>query len=190
MYEIMCAHPKDLNELHNLLCMGVEHWFQKAHSIYGPKVDLALSRVEIRLDLRGQGAGTACSRVGGMYLRFNPKIAMANYVEFMKATVPHEVAHLVDMKMRGRSDHGPKWKAIMRAFGVTATRCHNYTKGVAKARQIKQFQYACKCSTFQLTSIRHNRSQRGTKYYCSKCRGPLFFTPDPSKDPSILWVAV
>lgn len=42
----------------------------------------------------------------------------------MEDVVRHEIAHAIDYERRGRSDHGPVWKAIARRIGADPTRLY------------------------------------------------------------------
>ncbi len=47
-------------------------------------------------------------------------------------TVSHEIAHMVDYALRGRSGHDAQWKAIHRSLGGTGERCYNAAAGGVK----------------------------------------------------------
>lgn len=46
-------------------------------------------------------------------------------------TIRHEIAHALDFDRNGKSDHGPRWKAIAREVGAKDERC--FTGKVAHA---------------------------------------------------------
>lgn len=134
----------------------------------------------VRYDLRGTSAGEA--RSDGR-LRFNPTY-LAHYTEhFIEHTVAHEVAHYADYLRRRRSDHGPKWQALMRALDVDPTTTHPYDLPLSAVSRLKTFTYRCGCRLSELTSIRHRRSQKAARagrppvYVCAHCRKPLIYTP-------------
>ncbi|CAD5277508.1 Protein SprT (fragment) [Alteromonas sp. 38] len=64
-----------------------------------------------------------------------------------------------------------EWQAIMiDVFQRPANATHSFdVKGVIG----KQFNYACLCSTHQLTIRRHNKILKGAQYKCRKCNGEL-----------------
>ena len=128
---------------------------------------------EISYDLRGQAAGQANYRQNK--IRFNLDLLEKYTHEFVEQTVPHEFAHLVAYQKFGRriKPHGLEWKSVMIAFGVKPTRTHSFK--VTPSRRLKRFLYRCEChgSSYELTSIRHNRIQRGNLYLCKKCQSPL-----------------
>jgi SprT protein len=171
------------DELLQLLQDETERWWEVASDLY----DLGAPRPYtadgdyntdplrdetppvVSLDLRGVCAGRASSEV----IWYNPTIALANLEKFITRTVPHEVAHVVDRRLNGSSSHGPRWKKIMKDFGVPAARCHSYSKGVVKTRELKRFAYRCECRTHSLTSILHNRMCRGQRRWCKTCKHDL-----------------
>ncbi len=40
-------------------------------------------------------------------------------------TMKHEIAHAIDCEIRGKSDHGPKWKSIAIQVGCNPKRCYD-----------------------------------------------------------------
>lgn len=134
----------------------------------------------IKYDLRGTSAGEACS---GGTLRFNPVYLRHYTAHFIEHTVAHEVAHYADFLRRGRSDHGPRWQALMRALDLDPTTTHPYELPLSAVSRLQTFTYRCACRLSELTSIRHKRSQitaRAGKpplYYCTQCRAPLVYAP-------------
>jgi len=149
-----------------------EALLQQARDHYGQR----FSKVEIRFDLRGGSAGQArLGTQGKPVIRFNNALLEQHSEAFIARTVPHEVAHVVAYQLcRGKlRPHGPEWAAVMQLFGAEPTRCHNYDLSAIPRRRMRRFTYHCGCRSHELTSIRHNRIQRGQRYYCKQCRQPL-----------------
>jgi len=149
----------------------------RSEALFGVRIEPVIS-----FDLKGQAAGQANYRENK--IRFNRQLLEKYAGEFVDQTVPHEFAHLVAYQKFGRRirPHGMEWKRVMEAFGVTPTRTHNFD--VSPTRRLKRFHYRCHCSgsDYQLSSIRHNRIQRGRIYLCRKCGSALFSaTPKPAK---------
>jgi SprT protein len=138
--------------------------------------EIAIPLQEIRYDLKGKAAGMAIfPRKGRPYIRYNP-LMLSNHPEaFLSQTLPHEVSHLVARFLYGSRirPHGAEWKAIMAFYDARAERCHNYRLTNGQGRQLRRFSYACKCRQHELTSIRHNRVLKGTRYLCRSCGEPL-----------------
>ena len=113
---------------------------------------------------------------------FNEALANENFNAFT-ITLIHEVAHLAAHIKHGRGNirpHGIEWQNMMRFFGIVdPKRCHSYDTANAKTRKYFHFEYTCDCKTTrELTSIRHNRILKGTKYHCRKCKGDLVYVRD------------
>lgn len=142
-------------------------------------------KVIIRFDLTGKAAGMALfPRRGTPVIRYNALLLAENRDDFLKRTVPHEVAHIVARQLFGNriKPHGGEWRQVMALFGAEASRCHDYDVSRASRRTLKRYPYRCACRTHQLSSIRHNRVKRGQVYHCVSCRKPLIQLAD--SDPS------
>lgn len=144
--------------------------------------------VEPTFELKGKVAGQFAYKGSSCGLRFNMIFATNHPDEYMARTVPHEVAHYVryvrngykhDVLSNGKRDiHGAKWRAVMRELGASdSTRCHSYDTSVIASRKYRKFSYSCDNDhAYELTTIRHNRVQRGqTTYFCRECRSELHF---------------
>jgi SprT protein len=132
--------------------------------------------VEIRFDLRGKSAGMASHGAAeGMRIRYNRVLLEENGEDFLRRTVPHEVAHLITRLVFGPRcrPHGEEWRRVMRFFGADTSRCHGYDTSRARARTLREYPYVCGCRDHSLTSIRHNRARRGQRYLCRACGGAL-----------------
>jgi SprT protein len=128
---------------------------------------------------------TVVGTCAGKFIGTNPRVdfnlGLANDYgdEFIARTVVHEVAHYVryyrngdefDRHVNGRRDsHGKKWRTVMEELGaVDCTTYHKYEVSKYKTRKYRMFEYMCPVcgSTYNLTTIRHNRATKGTKYIC------------------------
>ena len=133
-------------------------------------------RVVVKFDLSGKAAGMALfPHRASPIIRYNVLLLAENREDFLRRTVPHEVAHVVARHLFGRriKPHGPEWRQVMVLFGADPSRCHDYDISRASRRRLKRFDYRCNCRSHQLTSIRHNRVLQGQVYLCLKCRQPL-----------------
>ena len=158
------------NDLH-LIQQRVMKLYDQAESYLSKR----FKRPYIRLDLRGESAGQAWPKK--YQLRFNPVLLKENKDHFLTQTVAHEVAHLLAYELFGSriQAHGKEWQAIMvKVFHLPADRCHTYDTSQSSR---KQWLYRCRCSdkTIALSTIRHNRSNKGTVYLCTSCKSPLTF---------------
>ena len=154
---------------------------------FGSGAKAAVLEAEVNYDLRGRAAGEAGFRRKSngdrrYKLRFNPRLIYHNVEEFMRRTVPHELAHIIDYALRDKSAHDKRWKMIMMALGATPERCHSYA-GVKKARNVKRYVYHCYCREHRITSIRHNKILKGrANYKCNECHGVLVKGPMVKKE--------
>lgn len=134
--------------------------------------------VRIRFDLRGKSAGQFRSRNAGSFeIRYNAALLTRHGQDFLDRTVPHETAHLIALHLHGPRvrPHGREWQAIMHLFGAPSERCHSYDTAGLETRHLNHYPYRCACRTHQLTSIRHNRAQRGQSYRCRRCGETLLW---------------
>lgn len=133
-------------------------------------------KVTVKFDLTGKAAGMAIFPLrSAPIIRYNALLLTENRDDFLKRTVPHEVAHIVARRLFGKKirPHGPEWRQVMQLFGAEASRCHNYDVSRSSRRTLKRYPYRCDCRTHQLSSIRHNRVLQGQSYHCRSCRQPL-----------------
>ena len=88
----------------------VEACYQQAEAFFKQR----FARPEISFKLRGQKAGVA--HLTENKLRFNLQLYRANQEDFLRQTVPHEVAHMVAHQLFGPriQPHGEEWQLIMR----------------------------------------------------------------------------
>src|SRR5574337_453766 len=87
----------------------------KARELYG----LDLSKVQIRMDLRGRAAGVAMRR-GGIYtVRFNRDMMTREaFDHVLNNTVPHEFAHIVCfMNPSLGKNHDYGWARVCERLG-------------------------------------------------------------------------
>lgn len=138
---------------------------------------LELPSIEVRFDLIGRTVGMYCKKRGERSIRFNSHVFAKYWQESLADTIPHEVAHYVsDVMFDSRSikPHGREWQSIMHFFGVEPkTRCYFDLSDIPQ-RQLKRFNYSCRCRIHQLTAIRHNRIKAGKqRYFCRGCSAEL-----------------
>ena len=136
---------------------------------------------------------------GNCYIRFGDwtkkevvkaKITMSKallteigWEEFEK-TFRHEVAHLANAVLYGKSGHDFGFKVLCRDFGGTMNRkmagyqfsdCASDPENYVKT--IKKWEYTCPCGKKKLMAKRMSRKKRGNRgYRCGKCRKYTFDT--------------
>lgn len=164
--------PTSLADLRDRARAEVTHWIAAAQELFP---GLRLPEPRIRFDLKGLGAGQAQTqpwrwRRHPDVIRLNPELLQRHPQEMLEETIPHEVAHLVVSRRFGRraAPHGPEWREVMAAFGVPARPCH--TMPAEPTRRLRRYRYHCACPEgVEMSSIRHNRARRGTRYVCRRC---------------------
>jgi len=147
----------------------------------------------VRFDKKGVVAGTANG--SKWELNFNMTLCAENEETFIARTVPHEVAHLIDMQVydmnsprydrfgnrKKRQPHGENWKRVMAVLGADSSRCHKYDVTNARQTRRKTNKFAYKCEgcghVVTMGAVRHNKVQSGLATYNHKgCRNtPLKF---------------
>lgn len=160
----------DKTELQNKIIEQANTWYQLGcdHFQITPKP------LTIKFEKRGRVSGTALSSRNE--LDFNIILASENEEEFLKQTVPHEIAHLVaDQKFKKRCIHGREWKMVMNVFGLEARRCHNYNTSNAVIRKTEKFSYSCGCGNGYHTVGKkiHGKISNGSRYTCGRCKQVL-----------------
>lgn len=159
----------------------IKDGIEKAENKYNIVIDMPT----IKYDLRGKTAGKAYPT--RRILQFNSVLLVENLEKYLKSTVTHELAHLVDYQMnpenfesgglenmfagtsfRGfqvkrkkRDVHGATWKAIMRTMGSVPNRCHNYdvTNATVKKKNRMKYDWVCDdCgATMKIGTVRHKK---------------------------------
>ena len=150
----------------------VEACYQLAEAFFKQR----FARPEVSFKLRGQKAGVA--HLTENRLRFNPQLYAENREDFLRQTVPHEVAHMVAHQLFGLGiqAHGKEWQLIMRGvFELAPQRCHSYA---VELRQVSRFIYRCSCADgeFPFSAQRHALVAKGRRYFCKRCKATLSFT--------------
>jgi SprT protein len=150
----------------------VEACYQQAEAFFKQR----FARPEVSFKLRGQKAGVA--HLTENKLRFNLQLYQANHEDFLRQTVPHEVAHMIAHQLFGPriQPHGEEWQLIMRGvYELPPHRCHSYE---VERREVKRFIYRCSCpdGEFPFSAQRHALVAKGRRYYCRRCKVTLTFT--------------
>ncbi|ATH82968.1 MULTISPECIES: SprT family zinc-dependent metalloprotease [Pseudomonadaceae] len=150
----------------------VEACYQLAEAFFKQR----FARPEVSFKLRGQKAGVA--HLTENKLRFNLQLYRENREDFLRQTVPHEVAHMVAHQLFGPriQPHGEEWQLIMRGvYELAPQRCHNYE---VQRRKVSRFIYRCSCpeGEFPFSAQRHAKVAKGQRYYCRRCKVTLQFT--------------
>lgn len=149
----------------------IAHFIEIGRRLF-PGIDLPMPTCSF--DIRGRVAGTANSQK--WHIRINPILLVENLADFLKSTVPHEVAHLVARRAFTHriTSHGKEWQSVMIKFGVPPTRCHSYdTTNASTAKEL--FLFECSCKTFNISNRRVRKAAMGA-YKCLSCKSTLKFS--------------
>lgn len=143
--------------------------YQLAENIYHRTFELP----SIDWDLSGHCAGKAYLIENR--IRLNSTLLIQNADDFIRQTVPHEIAHLLNHAMNGRSvrPHGPEWQSIMRNLGLPPRRRHNYPVAVQWRRPRPRHSLYCMCREHFVTQAVLNRMSVGRVYICRQCHSYL-----------------
>ena len=147
-------------------CMGIVRSKFKLTEFQDPKVCF---------DVTGTNGGEANYQDWSVH--FNLEIAKTNLEHYLKQTVPHEIAHLVDYKKYGGWGHKRTWKAIMKhVFGLTPDRCHSYDVSEVKKKKYDTYLYTCKCQEHKIKSNLHKKiTLNDRKFSCVHCKHRITF---------------
>jgi predicted SprT family Zn-dependent metalloprotease len=144
-----------------------------------PTFDIQNNHLPIVFFKTGAHAGTARwrSKFGQRQfnVEFNTVAIKGNREDMLSDTIPHEIAHIVDIYINGSSDgHGPRWKRIAKSLGCGAKRTHSYDMTEAK-RTRRRAVYVATCGTELKVSIQtHNKiQQRGQVRQLTSTRGKV-----------------
>jgi len=158
------------------VCVVTHELIQTAKQRY----DINLSEIEINFDLKGRAAGMYHRRKQERGIRYNPYLFAKYFDDNLTNTIPHEVAHYVADVLFGMGKikpHGKEWRAIMRDFDVKPLVTGSYDLSGIPVRKQRRFDYQCDCAKHQLSTVRHNKIQKGkTRYYCQGCGVALMET--------------
>ncbi len=116
----------------------------------------------------GRVAGMAKRQKNVYNLEFNIEAIHRDRTEMVDNTIPHEMAHIVDMYLYGgKSSHGPRWQAIIQALGGSPQRTHDIP--LTKARRSRWYIYQASCGArLEIGPRHHKQVQRGGKLVVKK----------------------
>jgi SprT protein len=169
---------KEEEDEHKELTMKTIEWWDKFNQEFGKNY----AYPTITFTLRGAAAGTATYQK--QLINYNIGLYRDNKEGYYNRTIPHEIAHLFNFRMyvertgswgKRLMPHGIEWKQIMRRMKVDPKRCHSYK--VEKVRRVsKDYIYKCSCREHKISSILHNRMEKGDKFYkCNVCKGRISY---------------
>lgn len=152
----------------------LERGFRKFDSELRFSLTCAVEDIPIVFVEKGSNAGRACwQRFGDrvvVNLEFNIFHIENYWDDMVEDTIPHEVAHVIDYMIRGRSNHDRKWQYIAYTLGCTGKPTHNYD--YVPARKTRVYIYKATCGTeIKLTAVRHGKIQKKGVTYTVRSTG-------------------
>lgn len=132
---------------------------------------LDISDLNIKTDLKGKAAGKYYP--SKKLINLNYHLLSSHTDEMLNRILPHEIAHHICYTLYGdkAKPHGKEWKDICIKLGYTPETYHRLP--TSKCKELKKYPYRCGCSNHLITSIRHNRIQKGVAYFCKRCNKKL-----------------
>ncbi len=141
------------------------------------QLDLQLTDIFIKFDLKGRASGMFVVKQNEIYIRYNEIIFSQYFDDALINTVTHEVAHYVVHSIWGIKKvkpHGKEWQQIMALFEVKPDVTSDYDISNLPLRRQAQYEYRCDCMSHQLSTTRHNKVQmKKAIYKCRKCMQSL-----------------
>jgi SprT protein len=181
-------------DIRGRIATAIKDYIDLASRHYGRKYVMP----QVEYTLQGRTAGVA---IGTNEINFNAVLLMENVERFIARTVPHEVAHCVDLHNQitnglyrygeRRSAHGESWKYIMRLFGVQdISRTHSYDT-TNSARPQRRYPYKCSVcgEKIELSGQRHNKIRRGATFHHTVCGSSSRLVYDAPHNPSPMRLA-
>lgn len=93
----------------------------------------------------------SAGRASAKMLKFSVPLLRVASEAFCIETAVHEAAHYIDFKLRGTSDHGEKWQAIMAQLGYpNPDRCHRLDR-------THLYRYEVRCKKCGKVLVRYTR---------------------------------
>ena len=143
----------------------------KFNAITGANIELENDEPIVFFE-KSRTAGYVWPNKYGNRVFLNAPLLETNEEDYMRETIPHEVAHIFQTKLKASDPvHGPFWRGLMRSIGIAPQRLHNYDVSVA----VKTFKYVCSCRKFDVSKILHRKMQNGQIRRCKSCRKNLVF---------------
>ena len=146
------------------------------------------NNIKINVELNERMRSCAGKAQAGHTIKINYRMHIDNPSE-LEDTYIHELAHILchrEKKNEPRYDlftgkrkrgdhHGKHWQKMMKDMGIEPKRTHNLD--VEKYRNKRnKFLYKCECGPIhKVSSILHNRMNKGQSRRCRKCKTTISF---------------
>ena len=151
---------------------------RRTYGIFGHPLD-------VRFDKSGIVGGSAGKDDGRDYVNFNLALAGENLDEYLNQIIGHELSHIIvrwtnpeAYRLGKIQPHGYEWQCIMvQCYGLVPARCHHMDTSRTANRMPRNYVYTCTgChKEFNLTSILHEKIQRGQWRICNVCKSKITY---------------
>ena len=127
-----------------------------------------ISDLRVSYNFKGQRAGIV--NPVKKEIRLNIELCNNFPKKMINDVLVHEAAHYITYCLfPSAKPHGNEWKFIAKTLGLNNLKA-THDMPTTKARKVKGYKYRCRCSTYTLSSIRHNRIKRKeAEYACKYC---------------------
>lgn len=168
---------KKENNMQQNAHLELEKLKKKICDIFGLTLDICLI-----FDLKGNRLIGQCKKVSRKkyLIRLHERVLDEYGFTYINDVLTHELAHAVQMELFSKhvKPHGKEWRAILerledKPYEVKKRPKYTEFLNTLPKKQLKHFTYKCKCTTHQLSSIRHKRAQNGAIYRCKYCKQKL-----------------
>lgn len=127
-----------------------------------------------------KGFDKAVKRIGvctwgarGKYIGLSAKMTEIRSKDEVEQTILHEIAHAIDVEIRGTSSHDNVWKSIARSIGHSGNRCVNIKESIETRTKIYKWVAFC-----DVHGILGGWSRKPTNAkICRTCRKPILIVP-------------
>lgn len=93
--------------------------------------------IDVKLNNRLKTTAGRCWIETGL-IDLSPSLMRENLDEFVRVTIPHEVAHQAAWDLFEEPAHGRAWKQIMRALDLEPSPWHYMTTAAQRAKKARQ----------------------------------------------------
>lgn len=148
-------------------------------SLYEKKALTTIKKPILKFDLKGHCAGMAIGSKNTIRLNIDLIKNPLYYNEMITDTLGHELAHII-VHQRYRKigykvyPHGYEWEKTMKELLLNPEVTHSMK--TKPARKTRRWEYNCSCQTHTITTIKHNKIQKGDNYVCRTCKTRLVWS--------------
>ena len=152
----------------------INEGFNKAEKIFKKKFDVYLYLNKQLNSTAGLAILQKNNKKKEYVIELNLRMLEKYGEKFINDVIPHEICHIVDLKLNGISSHGGKFQKIGKALGYSVKSRHDFEK-ISK-RNCKVIVMKCKCREHEMQARFGNKVLRGEiEPVCNYCKKKLKF---------------